>query len=67
MGLSTFIEINNDFTDEIEKDPAKFAGLLITYLHSGQYKEKIPAVSKIITLHRDDKKCQTIQKLLTEV
>lgn len=65
MGLSTFIEINNDFAEEIGKDPAKFVGLILMYLHSGEYKEKIPAVRKIMTLHRADKQCQKIQKLLT--
>ncbi len=64
MGLSTFIEINNDLTDEIEKNPDGFIATLVTYLHCGQQDIYIPAVSKKITLHRDDKKCLEIQKLL---
>lgn len=64
MGLSTFIEINNDFVNEIGKDPGGFVGELLVYIHTGENKRKIPGVTKIITLHRDDKKCQKIQRLM---
>ncbi len=66
MGLSTFIEINNDLTSDIEKNPDKFIAALINYLNCGEKDIYIPAVSKKITIHRDAKKCQEIQKLLNE-
>ena len=64
MGLSTFIEINNDLTNEIENNPDGFIATLITYLHCGQKDIHIPAVTKKITLHRDDEKCIEIHSLL---
>lgn len=66
MGLSTFIEINNDLTDEIQNNPEGFVQTLLTYLYSGDMSIYIPAVTNKITLHRDDNKCNYIKKLLKD-
>lgn len=65
MGLSTFIEINNDLADEIGKNPADFVAGLLIYLHTGQIKEMPLGVTRILTVHRDDTTCVKLQKLMT--
>lgn len=64
MGLSTFIEINNDFTDRIGENPGEFVGEILVFLHSGQYKKLPPGVMRMVTFHRDYKECQKIQKIM---
>ncbi len=65
MGLSTFIEINNDFTNVLEYNQEEIVKYLIRYLNCGDEIPYTPVINKIITLHRDDKKYQKIQRLLT--
>lgn len=67
MGLSTFIEINNDYTDIIENmEIGLFKEYLVDYLKTGQEMPYNPAFMKVITLHRDDKRCKEIQRLLND-
>jgi hypothetical protein len=66
MGLSTFIEINNDFTNEIENNKMSFLIELLSYLNSGDKKQiKNKAISRIITVHRDENKCKELQHIIS--
>lgn len=65
MGLSTFIEINNDYTGDIVKDPNRFMRGLLEYLNSGSLvQNNIPAIVNMTTLHRDDKQYKEIKKAM---
>ncbi len=64
MGLSTFIEINNDFASEIENNPEEFVQALIRYLNSGEYKKPIVGITHIMTIHRDYERYKTMNQLI---
>ena len=53
MGYSTFIEINNDMTNEIAENPEKFMSNLLCVLHTGQ-NNFTNEVIRLKSVHRED-------------
>lgn len=66
MGLSTFIEINNDYLHEIELNPNKFLDGIVEYVRTGKCHFNIPSVTNITTIHRDEKSCSKISSLIKD-
>lgn len=65
MGLSTFIEIDNDFVSEIEKDRSVFVLQLLYAIQSGRIPEgRCVGVRRMAIFHRDSDECQMIQVLM---
>jgi len=52
MGYSTFIEINNDSTNEIQANSDEFMKELLNLLHYG--KGKPIGIIRSVTVHRND-------------
>ncbi len=60
MGFSTFIEINNDFTHEIDEE---FLKELKASLRGGENHMGNQVIS-FLCIHRDDKRIAKLRKLL---